>query len=216
MRTQHAETALDSIFSRTADASFAVDANSHILFANDAFTSLCRQSRAALLGRTCCQIVRGHTLAGELFCGRNCPVKDKLRQGERVTNFDLAIPHPAEGATWVNAGAVCAPAAWRPVIAVILFRPISLYDSVSRFTHNVQRPNGAAVPESLHLTRREIQVFRCVAEGKKTHDIANHLHISYSTTRNHIRSIFAKLGVHSRTEVVVHAYRYGLLQQHEP
>lgn len=215
MHTPYANPTLDALFSRTADASFAVDAESHILFANDAFTDLCRRSRPSLLGRTCCQIVRGLTLVGDPFCGRDCPVKDTLRQGERVKNFDLAIPHSGEDAIWVNAGAVCTPISFRPVIAVILLRPISLYNSVHRFMHKRPRGDAASVPESLHLTRREIQVFRCVAEGKSTNNIAGHLHISYSTTRNHIRNIFAKLGVHSRAEVVAHAYRYGLAPRHE-
>jgi len=212
MRSKNAEPALESLFSRTADAGFAVDADSHILFVNDAFTNLCRSTRPNVLGRTCCQIVRGHTLAGEPYCGQSCPVKDKLRQGESVRNFDLAIPHPGEDAIWVNAGAVCTPPDWRPAIAVILFRPISLYDSVRRFVHEKQRRNRPSLPESLRLTRREIQVFRCLAEGKSTNDIADQLHISYSTTRNHIRNIFSKLGAHSRAEVVAQAYRYGLLE----
>lgn len=215
VRTQYAEPALDSLFSRTADASFAVDADSNILFANDAFASLCRQPRSNLLGRTCCQVVRGHTLAGELFCGRSCPVKDKLRQGENVKNFDLAVPRLGEDVIWINAGTVCVPAAWRPVIAVILLRPIGLYDSMHRFVHNKQRRDATTTPESLRLTRREIQVFRCMAEGRSTNDIADHLHISYCTTRNHIRNIFGKLGLHSRAEVIAHAYRYGLLTRND-
>lgn len=50
------------------------------------------------------------------------------------------------------------------------------------------------------LTAREREILDCIAEGRTNGDIAQRLSISPNTVRNHIVSIFGKLGVRSRTE----------------
>jgi DNA-binding NarL/FixJ family response regulator len=54
-----------------------------------------------------------------------------------------------------------------------------------------------------HLTDRELEVLHQLAQGASNKEVATQLHISPDTVRNHIRSIFDKLHVHSRTEAVV-------------
>lgn len=61
------------------------------------------------------------------------------------------------------------------------------------------------------LTRRELQVLELVADGLPNRDVANQLHISENTVKNHMRSIHDKLDVRTRTEAVVKAARSGLL-----
>lgn len=61
------------------------------------------------------------------------------------------------------------------------------------------------------LTRRELQVLTLVADGLPNRDVANALHISENTVKNHMRSVHEKLGVRTRTEAVVKAAREGLL-----
>lgn len=61
------------------------------------------------------------------------------------------------------------------------------------------------------LTRRELQVLTLVADGLPNRDVANALHISENTVKNHMRSVHEKLGVRTRTEAVVTAAREGLL-----
>ncbi len=61
------------------------------------------------------------------------------------------------------------------------------------------------------LTKRELQVLTLVADGLPNREVANHLHISENTVKNHMRSIHEKLGVRTRTEAVVKAVREGLL-----
>jgi PAS domain S-box-containing protein len=72
------------------------------------------------------------------------------------------------------------------------------------------QPNGsAATPE---LTGRQFEALALLAEGLGTRVIATRLGIAEETARNHIRGILTQLGVHSRLEAVVRAYRLGLLQ----
>lgn len=62
------------------------------------------------------------------------------------------------------------------------------------------------------LTPRQSDVLRLLAGGASTDQIAEHLHLSRETVRNHIRGILRALDVHSRVEAVVAARAAGLLE----
>jgi DNA-binding NarL/FixJ family response regulator len=62
------------------------------------------------------------------------------------------------------------------------------------------------------LTPREKEVLQALAEGLDSNQIAERLHISVLTERNHMRSILTKLGVHSRLHALVFALRYGVVE----
>lgn len=55
------------------------------------------------------------------------------------------------------------------------------------------------------LTRREREVLELIVRGVGTQEIADQLHVSYSTARTHTQSILTKLGVHSRLEAAAFA-----------
>ncbi len=63
------------------------------------------------------------------------------------------------------------------------------------------------------LTEREREILRLIASGASNKDIARHLFISTNTVKVHLRNIFAKIGVTSRTEAAVYAIREGLTTQ---
>lgn len=60
------------------------------------------------------------------------------------------------------------------------------------------------------LTEREVDVLRLVARGFTNTDIAERLHLSEGTVRNHVSAIFAKLEVADRTQAAVIAIQHGL------
>lgn len=62
------------------------------------------------------------------------------------------------------------------------------------------------------LTPREKEVLRLMAEGTPSREIAGRLGISYATVRTHIRSLGAKLGVHSKLEAIVKARELALIE----
>lgn len=72
------------------------------------------------------------------------------------------------------------------------------------------------VPTALELGERERQILQRVAEGCSNQEIASELFISISTVKAHLRSLFQKLDVSSRTEVVVEALRRGLIVSDAP
>lgn len=62
------------------------------------------------------------------------------------------------------------------------------------------------------LTGREEDVLRLMARGLSNTEIAQQLHLSAGTVRNHVSAIFAKLDVSDRTQAVIIAIRHGLDQ----
>jgi len=59
------------------------------------------------------------------------------------------------------------------------------------------------------LSVRETDVVRCVAEGLTNREIAHRLKLTEHTVKNYLFRIFDKLGVSSRVEVVLYAFRNG-------
>lgn len=61
------------------------------------------------------------------------------------------------------------------------------------------------------LTERELETLRLVAEGLSNQQIANQLGVSINTVKVHLRSVFGKIGVASRTEASMYAVRSGIV-----
>lgn len=60
------------------------------------------------------------------------------------------------------------------------------------------------------LSRRELEVLELVARGYDNQRIARSLTLADKTVRNHVSSIFGKIGVNSRAQAVVRARESGL------
>ncbi len=65
-----------------------------------------------------------------------------------------------------------------------------------------------------HLTDRELEVIKALAQGMSNKQIAQSLHISEKTVRNHASNIYKKLHIYDRTQAVIYAIRRGLVDLH--
>lgn len=62
-----------------------------------------------------------------------------------------------------------------------------------------------------NLTKREKQILVFLAKGNSNKDIANEFSISERTVKNHLTSLFKKIGVNDRTQAAVYAIRNNLV-----
>jgi len=75
---------------------------------------------------------------------------------------------------------------------------------LGRLRHDRSQPATA-------LTGREREILELIAEGLTNAAIAKRLFISVNTVRNHVQSLLAKLGAHSKLEALSVAVRDGLV-----
>ena len=71
---------------------------------------------------------------------------------------------------------------------------------------------GDLDPRIAHLTPREVEVLRTIAEGLSNGEIAQRFVLSEATVKTHLLRSFEKLGVTDRTAAVTAAYRAGLIE----
>jgi len=74
-----------------------------------------------------------------------------------------------------------------------------------------QRSTAARAVLAEALSRRESEVLDLIARGFTYPEIAVRMGVSVTTVQTHVRNIYGKLGVHSKTEAVYEARQYGLL-----
>jgi DNA-binding NarL/FixJ family response regulator len=96
------------------------------------------------------------------------------------------------------AGAVRLAAAGEPVIASSLLMRL------------LPRLGGGA-PVGITVSDREREILGLVAGGATNHEIAETLHLSPNTVRNHLARLYGRLGARSRLEAVAIAMREGVL-----
>jgi DNA-binding NarL/FixJ family response regulator len=81
--------------------------------------------------------------------------------------------------------------------------PPSLWDRVDEYSR---------LPDfEPHLTRREIEIVRCIAEGRTVGEAAETLTVSEHTVTNHLGNVYRKFGTRNRVEVVKLAVSKGIL-----
>lgn len=82
-------------------------------------------------------------------------------------------------------------------------RPAADVDALLRELLEMTLPAATgAVPESAHLTPRQVEILKRLLAGDRVPRIARDLYISQSTVRNHLSLIYRRFGVHSQDELL--------------
>ncbi len=84
---------------------------------------------------------------------------------------------------------------------------------IARLVLDKFRPETTPTPEHPEsLTERQLKILKMVSQGFSSKEIAQKLDISYYTVTTHIKNIYSKLQVNSRTEALHEAVKLGLLE----
>ncbi|WP_339148559.1 MULTISPECIES: response regulator transcription factor [unclassified Sutcliffiella] len=75
----------------------------------------------------------------------------------------------------------------------------------------INRPREASGMEPVELTSRERSILQLVGDGKNNQEIAEALHLSVGTVKNHVTAILQKLGLRDRTQLAIFAIRNGIV-----
>ena len=123
-------------------------------------------------------------------------------------SYDTPIAAPVDE-QWTDARTRLGEDAWTEELAVGArwSSEQAVAEASSLVTELLGEP---ASPLPAGLTVREVEVLTLLAEGLSNGDIAERLVISPRTVHAHLRSIFGKLGVSSRTAALREAARLGL------
>lgn len=76
---------VELILSNVADGVFTVDRDFRITYFNEAAERITGHARQEVLGRPCAEVFRTG------LCGQECPLRQSLTTGRRVTNFEIDI-----------------------------------------------------------------------------------------------------------------------------
>jgi DNA-binding NarL/FixJ family response regulator len=100
----------------------------------------------------------------------------------------------------------------RAVLAGDLYLAPSLsQDIVRKILAHEETGGECEDPAYAGLTPREQEIFRLMAEGFSTNNIAQRLFISRKTVENHRSNLFSKLGIHSTVELIRYAAKHEII-----
>ncbi len=136
-----------------------------------------------------------------------------LLETEPVTT-DLAFP---EGRTIRASASVCVSESGDPIGRALLLRDVTrektiqieLSESLARRLVDLgggEEPGPAVA----HLTARERQILELVASGLSNAAIAARLHVSVNTVASHLKHLYTKLRISSRSQATAYALSHGI------
>jgi PAS domain S-box-containing protein len=207
---------LDALLTNTADGVCAVGVDGRIVLWNRAAERLLGYAAREVVGKPCCDVFVGRDPAGNRLCYQGCHVQTLVKRGEAVEHFHMATRTKAGRPVWLDISILAVPGGApgrdddRPPLPRRHDRPRG---GGARARAPRPGPAGrfAGRGASAELTRRELDILRLLAAGASTRAMAERLHVSPATVRNHVQHILEKLGVHSRLEAAAYATRRGLV-----
>jgi PAS domain S-box-containing protein len=203
---------LERTLARAGDGAFATADDGRIRTWNRAAETMLGYTAREVVGRACCDVLGGYDGDGNRICTRSCHVMTLVRLEEPVQHFDMRARTQAGRPVWLDMSVLTSATPAGERLTIHLFRDVTASRELLALVHERVAASAAGGPAdaAAALSRRELEVLRLMTQGLNTAAIAERLHLSRATVRNHAQNIFAKLGVHSRLEAVALAARQRL------
>lgn len=190
-------------FFNAADGAFATLSDGRITFWNPAAERITGYKVGEVLGRRCCEVFVLHEAVGGRPCTSSCRSAILNKASEPIESFDLQISAKGGRLIWLNMSTVVPPVTDAHGPRVIrMFREVTAVRDILALIRNRLAEPPASEDVLGRLTRREAEILRLLISGASNRMLADRLHISPATVRNHTHNIFAKLGVRNRLAAV--------------
>jgi PAS domain S-box-containing protein len=208
----------------TSDSAFAADSSGHVVAWNIAAEAMFELPADEAIGKMCGEIMQGADECGPV-CSADCTVQQAVRKHHPIGNFDLQI-ETASGRQWCNVSVLIADEANSTMpYSIHIVRQIDVRKRLELLVRDFVVTGTGMLPEqaatlisSAHasareakLSERERDVLKLLAKGATTTTVAEQLHISRTTVKNHVQHILRKLDSHTRLEAIRRAEHAGLI-----
>ncbi len=217
---------LFSMLDSAGDAAFVVDRSGLIRYWSPKAVELLGFRKEQALLKNCAQLLGGQDEAGADVCCRDCRVLELASQRGQVAAYDLHAVTASGQRRWVNVSILVArPNRGRSILVVHLMRDAERRKQTEMVTRDILvsvgrltgveadriLERGVPSPPAVELTAQEKTILRLLSLGRNPNDIAEQLHISRATVRNHLQHILGKLDCHTRLDAVLRAVRERLI-----
>jgi DNA-binding CsgD family transcriptional regulator len=188
-------------FEHETQAVLAADDDGSVRFCNHAARRLLGLAPSHALPSRCWLLDAFRATDGSRFCGPRCPVQQAARDGSPGARHWVVARTGTSAGRTLELVSFFVPTGRSTRSAVLHFlQPVVAdVENVSGLNRGVD----GAIALACGITDREADVLARVADGLSTAAVAAELGIATTTVRNHVQSIFRKLGVHRRIEAVV-------------
>jgi PAS domain S-box-containing protein len=188
----------------TGDAAFAVDRRGIIVFWNGMAEEGLGFSSGSALGQKCWKLLGGHDSNDNRYCCRHCPIREMAFKHEPIFRFRASFKTAGNDRKQFEVSSLTVPSNNGKDLLMHICHPAD--------TGVKPLPENGSKSEQLdHLSDREMEILKLLAEGVKTKDIASGLSISIRTVRTHIQHLMYKLQVHNRKAAVRKGRRLQLI-----
>ena len=203
---------LEQALATAGDGAFAVGPDGQVFLWNRAAERILGWTAREVVEKPCCEVLKGVDRDGNRLCYKGCHVMSLVREGEAVQHFEMETHTKAGKPVWLDISILDVPAVnGGRAMTVHLFRDVTSTKHLLQLVRdNLEQPRSPDGGDQSPLTRREVEILRLMAGGSNTRMLAERLHVSPATIRNHAQNIFAKLNVHSRLEAVAWANQHRL------
>jgi DNA-binding CsgD family transcriptional regulator len=202
-------------------AALAIDQDNRVATINPAAIELLGADGERAVGAALSSILRARDVYGNRICDDACALHSMARSSEAVQSFELEL-ESGDKPLRVAVSVVVVLSPWAEQYHLVYYlrprlRRRKADEAIERLVNGDggaplqilgEVANGVELPE---LTARQTEILCRIAGGGATRDIADDLHISVNTVRNHTQNILRKLSVHSKTEAVSLAIRQRLI-----
>jgi DNA-binding CsgD family transcriptional regulator len=209
--------AIIKLFTQSTDAVFGIDKTKCVQFCNERFESLLGYPRGEVVGKKwCAELLCGTSLYNKPFCGKSCTISKHSSDNSNMSDVDLIVKRADGDHILVNIGIHYAPEGNKKktgdVLIFFSLRRVNSQRLLQRIASEHDQWSKGHEIDRYKLTPRELKILFLASKGLDTKEIAEQLHISTLTVRNHFKNIYPKLEVHSRVEAVSVAIRHNLIR----